>query len=159
MPTMKRCNRCKHEKELDAFKGDNGICIECSDKLKAHHQKYIDAGRCSVCGRTPLATPKMCRICTIRAIESTNKIRHGIIEELLNKQNGKCVLSGLPLIVGKNLSVDHIKPRCEFDNLKDAGYDSNLRLLDRRINAFAASAPDSELFEFCIAVVKHNDLM
>ena len=72
-----------------------------------------------------------------------------ILEELYKKQNGRCVLSGVPLtkIVGHgqvstNASIDRIRPGKAYTK-------GNIRLVCSFVNSFRGNLSDSEFKWWC----------
>jgi hypothetical protein len=158
------CSRCKHDVEESEMVPGTRWCSSCRTKARQRRELYGYQGRCKVCGRTPLVTKCACEACAIRAIETINLVRHGIINELMEKQEGACALSGIELVVGINLSIDHIKPVSSFegatrrDKLRAASADSNLRLIDNRINCLLKTMSDIELLYIAERIVEYNNI-
>lgn len=76
------------------------------------------------------------------------------LKYLYNKQNGKCALSGIEMTYyfgygrsPKNVSIDKINP--------SKGYvKTNVRLVCSHVNMMKSYLTDSELVEFCKAIIK-----
>lgn len=80
------------------------------------------------------------------------------IVDLYNKQNGKCAISGLPMTTrrqsGKNpynVSIDRIVPSLGYTK-------ENVRLVCSHVNMMRSNLEDSQLLEFCKAVLEYDKL-
>lgn len=69
---------------------------------------------------------------------------------LLDQQNRKCNLSGLPLEV-ETFELDHIIPRCNGGS----NTMENLQFLHRDINRMKGRLSQDRFIELCRAVVEH----
>jgi len=70
--------------------------------------------------------------------------------ELYNKQKGRCAVTGVKLIPGKNMSLDHIKPKAN----KGSNDLLNLRWVTIEFNRFKYTFTDEELLELCKDILK-----
>ena len=77
------------------------------------------------------------------------------VVDLFHAQDGKCVLTGRPMVWGGNecrrdtLSIDRIEGHLGY-------VPGNIRLLTYQANFARNQFSDDELFEFCRAVLKHK---
>jgi CRISPR/Cas system Type II protein with McrA/HNH and RuvC-like nuclease domain len=74
------------------------------------------------------------------------------LEALYNKQNGRCALSGVPITIGENASLDHIIPRAKggtntIDNYQWVHSDVNMMK-----NAF----PVKRFIEWCSLIARNH---
>lgn len=79
-----------------------------------------------------------------------------MLEEMLEAQDGKCALSGVPLtkitghgIVSTNASIDRIKPSGPYTK-------NNIRLVCRFVNGFRSELSDKDFIWWCRQVAEHN---
>ena len=137
-------------------------CIVCSKEFKTHHPKYLC---CSAqCGVTHKRNTRYKResgnwILYFKHLLSkkrTNVTAQDLVE-LLNKQQGKCALSGAKLtcekVVGKyvktNASIDRIIAGGEY-NIE------NVQLVCRALNSFRHDLTVKEFIQWCKKVAKNG---
>ena len=69
---------------------------------------------CTQCGKLPALPGKtQCAMCTLHRVARTtlgSATHVDIIVNQLKVQNGLCAYTGRPLVVGENLSVEHVIP-------------------------------------------------
>lgn len=74
------------------------------------------------------------------------------LKDLWNNQNGKCAISGLPLIPGLNASLDHI-----ISKSKGGTNDFyNLQWVLTSINSFKLDQTVEEMMEVCEAIIAYQ---
>jgi CRISPR/Cas system Type II protein with McrA/HNH and RuvC-like nuclease domain len=74
--------------------------------------------------------------------------------KLFEKQNGVCPYTGSKLIVGKNPSIDHIKPRAFYPELFDDI--DNIQLVDKRVNALKKEMSEDELIRLVYQIYNYR---
>lgn len=135
----KRCAQCiEQQKQQTKQRIEEGKCVMCGnlrDNLEHKHyyctkcleerREYDGAGRkrrgnerkanglCIRCGKhSPLNETTLCENCWW-----SSKRNKGVtatiaqLKELWNKQDGKCAITGLPLVIGSTSAIDHIIPK------------------------------------------------
>lgn len=141
------CKNCKKRPPREGRK----LCEYCTTNYVAKgNQKQserIKNGLCFRCGKQPENPSRACRACALKVIASDNLKdikRASEIGELLDKQQSRCVYTGLSLILGRNASLDHIVPRCKggTDDL------SNLQWIETGINRLKRDLDDAEFREY-----------
>jgi hypothetical protein len=146
-----------------------GLCIECNNPVEKgksrcsqclartrarkaqRNQENIARGRCTECIEAALNGHHLCLRCYTKSVSSRHlgtKKRWQEILDLFNKQNGKCALSGLPLILGVNADLDHIVPQSRGGS-NDL---SNLQWVLESVNKFKNHSLESELFNLVEAL-------
>jgi hypothetical protein len=137
-------------------------CVVCGKEFKTHHPKYLC---CSAqCGVTHKRDTRYKResgnwILYFKHLLSkkrTNVTAQDLVE-LLNKQQGKCALSGTKLtcekVVGKyvktNASIDRIIAGGEY-NIE------NVQLVCRAVNSFRHDLTIKEFIQWCKRVAKNG---
>lgn len=94
------------------------LCEECFLKHKENNRlEYINRQSqriCVYCGRYPsLSLINSCRICFFKNLSTNHFGSNSRYQELINlfeSQNELCVVTKIPLILGKTASLDHIIP-------------------------------------------------
>jgi HNH endonuclease len=74
------------------------------------------------------------------------------LQQLWEKQDGRCALSNLPLTPGINASIDHIIPKSK-SGTNDI---NNLRWLHTSVNSGKGTISDEHFIEICKAVASYN---
>lgn len=105
-----------------------------------------EKGLCKVCKQPHLPNQKTCykhylADLSRKHLGSTKYWEK--LDELFLKQNGKCAISGLPIQIGVNASIDHIKPLSkhpetlnQLSNLQWINSDINRMKLDMEFDQF-----------------------
>lgn len=128
-------------------------------KIMAYQKEYYKktqalkhAGVCTQCRKSP-ARPdrRLCTLCAWKAIAFQRGTTIEVLDRIYDRQDGKCVLSGIPLVKGVNASPDHIVHKMHGGTSEE----SNLRLLDWKINQARNTLTDQEFIEMCQCVVKY----
>ena len=137
-------------------------CVVCSKEFKTRHPKYLC---CSAqCGVTHKRNTRYKResgnwnlyFRHLLSKKKTNVTAQDLVE-LLNKQKGKCALSGAKLtcekVVGKyvktNASIDRIIAGGEY-NIE------NVQLVCRALNSFRHDLTVKEFIQWCKKVAKNG---
>lgn len=116
---VKICKECKQEKDISKFyKKLNSTVSYCDDCCKQKAKKYakdrVTDGRCRYCSNKRLKTTRYCLTHLVKRICDFHRIDHSLIPELIKKlhdQKFQCYYTGILLIPGSNLSIDHIIPK------------------------------------------------
>lgn len=130
-------------------------CLELTrSREKERYRIRLASGVCTNCGKTPADSGAICRTCQVKRLVRTHLGSSKLVQKLetmLQQQGGCCALTGLPLKLGENASIDHIIPRSK------GGLDviENLRWLDYRVNMSRRDLSDDEFFGMCQRVVDH----
>lgn len=74
------------------------------------------------------------------------------LKELWNKQDGKCAISGRTLVIGLNVSLDHIVPKSKGGSNKVA----NLQWTLTSVNSGKLGETSEEYIELCRDIVSFN---
>ena len=74
------------------------------------------------------------------------------LQELFNKQLGKCYYSGLPIEIRKNAQLDHTVPR----NRGGENTIDNLRWVHEIVNQMKSDIPEDQFLQFCATVAEHQ---
>lgn len=127
---VKKCKDCGEEKDISLFykKGKTTVsyCDSCCKKrAKNYARARITEGKCRNCSSPRMKTTRYCLTHLVKRICDFHHIDHALIPKLIKKlkdQNFECYYTGVLLVPGLNLSVDHIIP-------KKAGLDNNIENL------------------------------
>lgn len=156
---IQKCRCCKAKKELteENYKrstktetGFNITCISCGEKARKHadlnrstinkkqrakEKERRESDCCLVCGKEPIGSSRFCE----QHFYKNNAFRHlgskklsKVLEDKFNAQGGKCAYTGLPLMLGENASVDHIKSIALFPESKHDP--NNVQWVDITVN-------------------------
>lgn len=133
-----RCFRC----DRATVRPGSAYCEQHQAVRDERRQRRRDEGYCYECGKGhALAPGKRCPACWFKNIaKSLNGVSPDELRQLFDEQDGKCRLTGRPLVLGENAHLDHIVPRSR------GGTDalSNLRWLDRQVNQAKNDMTDQE---------------
>lgn len=149
------CYTCKKPRE----RKDRNFCNAClsyaAKARKAIRDDNIACGFCITCGKNPMTAGHQCLRCFFGHAANRAGIGFGngpMLEEIWNKQEGRCALTGLPMIPGNGASVDHIVPRCRGGGNER----ENLRWVLNIANRAKSSMTDEEFVSMCKAVAEHS---
>jgi hypothetical protein len=166
---VKTCTKCNNVLELSNFyttgkKVDgspkyNSWCKNCiSFKMKSYHKKTW--------GEKNLQFNAFKRTKSVRAYitylrskaikRKNNCISIDKLEEIWNKQNGKCALTDwdMTMILGKgnintNASIDRIDSQKNY-------VEGNVQFVCRAINSFKSNMKEEDLIHLCKAIINKN---
>jgi len=158
------CNQCK-SKSFKTRAITNGKCTKCNKphtedgrlckNCKIYYAqdriKRKEAGLCIKCGMNPPNNSSRCDSCCFTSM-AQGKTNKKLIEEAWVEQNGICSLSGQPIELGLNASLDHIIPK----NKGGTEEKNNLRIADVYVNKAKNDLLDSVFFEMSANVTIHN---
>lgn len=126
--------------------GKTKACMSCA-KTVYGEDTYIASYLARIKINLPSRTNKVTLTCNITV---------KYLENLFNKQNGKCALSGLPIGFEKfkNLS----KSTASLDRIRsDKGYvKGNVQWVHKNINMMKGSLPESTFIHLCTLIYKHS---
>jgi len=141
----KKCNKCKLLLNFNEFynkkTGKNKLSGECKKCIRERTSIWQKKNRCKINNQTKIRNNSrsengICLVCNDKVIDCNYSLceKHFLkyvsyrhlgtktewlfLKELLKKQNYKCKYSGIDLILGKNASIDHIKSRSKYPELK-----------------------------------------
>lgn len=129
-----------------------GVC--CSKCLETRRQVYAnrDKNCCQSCHKPELITTLYCETCWLKDTARRllgDRSFWADLKELFVKQNGLCALSGVPLRLGQNASLDHIIPSSK-NGVDDI---SNYRWAHTKVNQLRGNLTDEEFYDLCVRVV------
>lgn len=182
-PSHHKCYKCGEDKPFNTdfyhshvgrkF-GLNYICIVCDNKrksgyTKANRQKANETrrlyelnnksiGKCQRCASSRL--PNSNNFCERHYLSDLaykslgSKSNWEFIKKLLESQNYKCAYTGIPLVLGVNASIDHIKSIKHNPNLKHDP--NNICWADIEINRMKREHSEERFIELCSLVVTHH---
>lgn len=126
--TEKKCKRCNLILPLENFPNYSGytslsnFCRSCKYKNAIVQQNNrLSNNQCKYCSEPKLSKSVWCYVhwfkdAAVRHLKDSNL---GInLINLYEKQNRRCVYTGVQLIPNNNMSLDHIKPRYKYPELK-----------------------------------------
>lgn len=166
-------------KELNRIALENGLCISCR-KRKIHlnnkceqcilakknsdiklKEKYTLENKCTKCGRSKnfvfVWHHSWCAGCQLKykfGFIGTKEEAEKIINNLLEKQNFMCALSGRDLRVNK-FHIDHILPRTSHPNLISDS--NNWQLIVEEANILKSKMSVENLILLCKDIIKHYE--
>ena len=133
--------------------GPHKKCAHCKQQesivKKRWYEKKKRSGECLKC-KQPATAKMYCEkhwFVIIARTNFKNKINSQELKYLLEKQNYQCAITGRPLQIGINASIDHIIPRAsggtdELMNLQWVDLDVNFSKSDLSLKAFIALAKE-----------------
>lgn len=149
-------------------RGDNGTftrCRQCADvqcsSAKNRSILRYNVGLCS-CGDATLPNKRACEYCSLKRtafnrLGVTGKLVIDSLKLQLATQNYECYYSGIPLIIGKNATLDHKRPVSRFPD--DKTKLNNIVWCDSQINEMKNNLTPEEFIEMCAKVLKYNGWM
>lgn len=146
--TTRFCVACGKEKETEKVR-----CNSCNAKSnrrnQARRRKYADEGRCRECGEKAQLTNRSlrnrergnyCGDCWLKMLATSllgSRKLWRILLDKLNECGWKCPYTGETLVLGVNLSFDHMDPIARFpdrqhdpENLEPISWQVNLMKRD-----------------------------
>tara|TARA_R110001599_G_scaffold255029_3_gene455163 strand:- start:223 stop:666 length:444 start_codon:yes stop_codon:yes gene_type:complete len=137
-------------------------CIVCNKKFKTHHPKYLC---CSAqCGKTHKINTRYKResgnwLLYFRHLLSKKKtnVSPNDLIKILDKQKGKCALSGDKLTCKKVRGL-YVKTNASIDRIIAGGeYNvDNIQLVCRAINSFRHNLTVKDFIKWCKKVAKNG---
>lgn len=182
-PDKVSCNKCGIEKEFtkeffnlhkSSSHGLTKRCKSCENiNRKTHYtnnkQDYLNRNKAWIRSNKEIGK---CVRCSAKTMETSNsfcekhflqnichkmlgtKTRWQELKYMLIKQDYKCLYTGMPLILGTNASIDHIKPQIKYPELK---YEiNNLCWADIVVNRMKRDLEVSEFIKLCTLVVQKD---
>lgn len=166
---MKTCTKCNETLELCDFyttgkKVDGSPkyqswCKSCiSSKMKSYHKKTWGDEKLQFTAykRTKSVRSYITYLRQKAVRRKSSCLTIDELEEIWNKQNGKCALTGwdMTMILGKgnidtNASIDRID--------SSLGYiENNVQFICRAVNVFKSNATEELLYKMCEAIVNNK---
>jgi len=144
----KSCNKCRLEHKMP------------NEKKRIYNNKrrneFIKNGVCSSCGRKKLEHVQTCFDCWIITIASQNlrgvRGSSRIIKNKIIAQDFKCFYTGEQLVPGINASIDHLKPKKRFPELKNNP--DNIVWCSQNINEQKRDTTKEEFITICHLIAK-----
>jgi 5-methylcytosine-specific restriction endonuclease McrA len=124
--------------------------------MRGIRQRRMDAGLCPLCEQAPAGDATECllhwavRVGATKGYTTYTGARR--LLAILEAQRFRCALSGVPLVPGRNASLDHIVPRCH-NGPNDL---DNLQWVTTQVNRGKWDMSLAEFLEMCHAVVAHQ---
>lgn len=137
---IQRCQSCKDRAKLNdakrrektkaqnvcSTKGcgnsikNNIRCESCRKKqnnyVKKRRRSLKSKGLCESCGKNKATDNHLCETCWFKKLANKwlgDSSKWFLLQQKFESQNCSCPYTGIKLILGKNASIDHIKPRCK----------------------------------------------
>ncbi len=136
-----RCETCQKTRndsyqQMVEDRRQKGLCVLCGEaeaptgyatcekcregaaaRTKERRESRLKAGLCYKCGVNPhLGTNSTCQPCKLKmhSVYLFKNARQALaLQEMFDRQGGRCAYSGLPIEIGKNAELDHIIPESE----------------------------------------------
>lgn len=174
----KKCSGCKKEKSIDLFGkhsdckgGYNSKCLACISEInKKYRQRnkerinkkgrerrknLLISKKCSICSKQVLPDSNIfCEDCYLktRSRQTLGSLKFWkLLKEKLQNQNFKCAYTQEDLIIGRNASIDHIKPVFKYPELSDNI--DNIQWVTKEMNWFKSKFTEEELFYYCSKIL------
>ena len=157
------CPRCGERAET-GYKQ----CKKCRDKANEFKKQKNKNGKCSYCSNNAAIGHTICQSCLDKErvrrrnhlwetyaknyLGDTNRSQE--LKDILNKQNGKCAYSGLPITIGVNASLDHIIPKSKGGS-NDV---TNLQWTTKYVNKMKSDMEAQEFISLCRLIVENHPL-
>ena len=143
------CVNCNNPR--DSVKYLCATCRQATAKYKKRlREKRKENGMCANCGATPevFEGVPICLICWFKrisiAITGSRKYANPL-HVLWNNQRGLCAYSDIPLVPGRNASIDHKIPK----SLGGSNDVSNLQWVTKNINRLKGKLTHAEFVALC----------
>lgn len=143
-------------------------CEDCAKRVSGYRKKavkkYVEQGLCHRCGGEQdieiFVTKKGVKEGTIKAVEQVcSKCYYykaarmylpssrdwEALKEKFEKQNRRCVYTGIELDIGRNAHIDHIKPVNELGTRKTTI--DNLQFIHYEVNYMKGALPEERFLE------------
>ena len=153
------CKKCSKQR-LSQYKPKNK-----SEQEKKEYNNYrndwrkqqFQKGLCKVCNEPHLPNQKTCykHYLSEMARNHLGSTKYWKdLDELFKKQDGKCAISGIPLQIGVNASIDHIKPLSKHPETKNQL--TNLQWVESNINRMKLGMEFEDFINLISIILKHN---
>lgn len=110
--------------------------------------KQSKKGLCIFCNEPALPNNLRCEKHIFIQIARTNNIKDWtILRDLFYKQDRKCYLTGKPLVLGINASIDHIIPKSK--NLQLINDPNNILWCDKTVNLSKSGMSITQFIKMC----------
>ena len=157
-------NLCVHCGKVPPIVGSLA-CSTCLTKVnernriskKQRQEEALAAGRCMRCSQTLVGESFYCLDHYVHYILVSQGLSVELEAELVDKaiaQGMKCWMTGVPLVPGKNMSLEHIKPKITHSHL--ANELSNLVWTDLDANRCKRDMSVPELVKFAWAILERE---
>ncbi len=116
-----------------------------------------DSKHCGACGKQErLIGITRCHTCSLKDFSFKHlgsKQRWAELDDLLRKQRNRCYYSGLKIYVGKNASIDHIRPSSRHPDR--ATNIRNLVWTDKTVNRMKTDFSFQEFIKTCKRILEN----
>lgn len=117
---------------------EKGLCIKCSTKRIPTSNNFCEKHAFQDMSAKSLGT----------------KTEWKFVKDLLVKQDYKCAYTGIPLVLGLNASIDHIKAKSKHPELQHSK--DNIIWVDFDINLMKRQHDLEDFIKYCQMVVDHS---
>jgi hypothetical protein len=156
---------CVHCGKVPAFDGLTG-CLDCAIKKREDSRRCRDkrndtakaTNACTKCGKECIGITQFCLEHYIADNVASAKLSNDLVPALVEKwisQKAKCALTGIDLIPGKNVSLEHLLCQKYYDNLRNEI--TNLVWADRPTNAFKRDKHLLHIIAFSETIVARKE--
>lgn len=139
------CGTEKLIRKSGVVEGRSKACKPCSTRLKSINPGYKELGGA--------------QIWHIRNGAEKRNLEYTLTPEymwdLLEKQEFKCALTGIPLIISK-IKTSEVTASLDRIDSKQGYIPGNVRWVHKRVNVMRMNMTDEELLEWCILLVEYN---
>ena len=159
------CVSCGKEKDTEYTK-----CQICQDKVNKSGQRrkarYIAEGRCRICGEEAQLTNRSlrnrergnyCKQCWFKVLANTmlgSMKKWPTLVEKLDACGWRCPYTGEALVLGVNLSFDHMDPVCRFPEKRHDP--DNIEPISWQVNLMKRDLTKSEFLELIERIHSHG---
>jgi len=139
------CGTEKLIRKSGVVEGRSKACKPCSTRLKATNPGHKELGGAQIWHIKNGAKKR----------NLAYKITPEHMWDLLEKQEFKCALTGIPLVIGKIKTSQLTASLDRIDN-KEGYVPGNLRWVHKRVNIMRMNMTDEELIQWCALIVDYN---
>lgn len=154
-----KCTYCGNDRDRKGV-----LCVKCADKsrgaIKAKHEKRMASGFCRVCGKEPFLTrpdgtrrSELCERCYLVNMAGKHLgsyLKWQILLDKLYRLDWRCFYTGEKLVMGENLSFDHLDPISRFPEKKNDA--TNIQPCSLAINLMKREMTMEEFIATCRVV-------
>jgi len=152
------------EQGLCGFCGKTNCDCKEQRRIKRKNKRQLKKtlGICRECDK-PATNNRFCKSCwdkqkLIRQrmhrksnYQTTYNVEWETLYDLYNQQGGCCALSGIPITIGVDATIDHIIPKCKGGK----NVIENYQWVHKKVNKLKYVWPQTEFIEWCTLIAKH----